>query len=59
MRVGQTVYVYSRTSGRKIPGIVIDISQNRRMVKITTDEGCQWVDTETLAAIEKTVLPND
>ena len=59
MRVGQTVYVYSRMSGRKIPGIVIGISQNRRMVKVTNDEGCRWMDTETLAAIEKTVLPND
>ncbi len=59
MRVGQTVHVYSRVSGKKIPGIIIDVSQSRRMVKITTGEGSQWVDTETLASIEKTVLPND
>ena len=56
--VGATVPIYDRDTGERVNGVIASTRNNISLVYLGSGKS-QWVDNETLATIEKTVLPND
>ena len=56
--VGATVPIYDRETGKRVNGVIASTRSNMSLVYIGEHKS-QWIDNETLATIEKTVLPND
>ena len=55
-KVGDSVFLYSQSTGKKVPGMIIATRASHSLVQ--TDEGSRWIANDTLKHIMESVLAN-
>ncbi len=56
-KVGDSVFLYSQRTGKKVPGLVIAVRASHSMVR--TNDGERWIANDTLKHIEEGILANE